>query len=944
MSNSPTNRLSQIPETDAYPLLERLLLRMGCTRVYITHGPQELGRDLVFLDHNRLGEEEWRAVQLKRRITGSLSRPTNLRTLVSQCDAALDIPWRTPDGRDIRLKEMWLVILASVTESAKATLSEEFLYKNRVRIIDAPQLDSLLRKYLPDEAIDTGRSVHDYLEALTTFGDSLDDYITQRFEQRFGLSDVYVRPDATLSYLSLNQIERLEATGRERTTKESQGLRQIEDWLPELVRLGSAKMPAALHLHLTITLRRVLAVFRASSTLGPYEDASQKATRLLRDFCGRIGFGFVAEGNVFSRIPPGYRYTADIAREDLDEVVTDLGKLRDTRLLAETRGGAREGTDNGALSSSGALTLEGAREAALHPLLVPLAEIEWFRSNDPTSLDDRQVARRLQARVDQALNKLWRQYRTSVDYEDPIAALSMRAARFLAQKVEARGAVSRKHWEEKEQELLGALREVQGYLDRLRKLVLDGLRELRQRLKPGELGPTGADSAELIELQMLSGLAGQLLEIPATGLREVSVDAMTFASQAKALIVEAELGLGKTTLLKCVARASAQNKVSNPALPTPYFVRLARVSPTSQVAIKSLKKAGEAEAGMVAAAPDDEEMWLLDGFDEVQDELTREAILEWTLNVGIRSRKVILTSRPHALPPFLPGFVRIRLERFSPQRVEDLVRAFPWNREGQDTQFLDYLEGNADIKSLAEVPLLLTLLLLVARSAGVERIPRARKELYELIVDLFLHEWDFSKGVKKVRAIEDDAWRKKALEKISFGLYARGHRFFGIEQFVEEFEKVWVGEGESIQTAVRFFGELVRDCVIVPESRDIFGFFHLSMQEYLAAKELASDVDSRRVVKAVRDFCRKDGWWEEVLVFYAALKGDIAVLLEDLHEKGVPLMREGRVDRSFIRLLERMLAEAPFTDPMKTKARGGVAAALAAMDFGGRRRSWRRMR
>jgi len=81
--------------------------------------------------------------------------------------------------------------------------------------------------------------------------------------------------------------------------------------------------------------------------------------------------------------------------------------------------------------------------------------------------------------------------------------------------------------------------------------------------------------------------------------------------------------------------------------------------------------------------------------------------------------------------------------------------------------------------------------------------------------------------------------------------------------------------------------EYLRDSLVIEQPGGQLGFFHFSIHEYLAAASLAGQVALRQLWNAVAEYFR-DGWWEEVLVFYAGIKRDVAPLITDLHRHMTP--------------------------------------------------------
>jgi hypothetical protein len=110
-----------------------------------------------------------------------------------------------------------------------------------------------------------------------------------------------------------------------------------------------------------------------------------------------------------------------------------------------------------------------------------------------------------------------------------------------------------------------------------------------------------------------------------------------------------------------------------------------------------------------------------------------------------------------------------------------------------------------------------------------------------------------------------------------------------------------------------------------------------SIQEYLAASELAQDLNQKRLWLAIEEYFRS-GWWEEVIVFVAGIKRDISPLINELH---LHLVGPSGATPQLVRLVERMLAVADFTHLENVQPRGSVATAFAELEHGGSADYWR---
>jgi hypothetical protein len=172
------------------------------------------------------------------------------------------------------------------------------------------------------------------------------------------------------------------------------------------------------------------------------------------------------------------------------------------------------------------------------------------------------------------------------------------------------------------------------------------------------------------------------------------------------------------------------------------------------------------------------------------------------------------------------------------------------------------------------------------------------------------------------------------LRKAAFHFHQRKERFFRADAMIEVFGRAI--PGISNHAATELFLELLRDCVISPQGGELFSFFHHSLQEYFVGTELADDLTLKTIYGAVEDYFRTGSWWEEPLVFFAAIKRDISLLINNLHLHGGDAGNKTRVRR----LLDRWLQVADLTPVADLNPRSTVAEVLGEMDVGGLRARW----
>ena len=196
-----------------------------------------------------------------------------------------------------------------------------------------------------------------------------------------------------------------------------------------------------------------------------------------------------------------------------------------------------------------------------------------------------------------------------------------------------------------------------------------------------------------------------------------------------------------------------------------------------------------------------------------------DALPEW-LKAGNR---ILLTSRPYGLDE--AGLHRLRLPQAPlgplPQELQDLFVARWFHTLGRPEKTKDLIatiRDREDLAPLVENPMLLTALYVLYDGGG--RLPEDRYELYKRIVNNVL----FHRFHDEVRQREPArAW----LEAIALGTHV------GDAESPRQSPAAEISDLE-IEQLLRAFAKEDR----LPRENDRAAFYHLSIQEYLAAERI----------------------------------------------------------------------------------------------------------
>jgi hypothetical protein len=357
------------------------------------------------------------------------------------------------------------------------------------------------------------------------------------------------------------------------------------------------------------------------------------------------------------------------------------------------------------------------------------------------------------------------------------------------------------------------------------------------------------------------------------------------------ITVLGDAGAGKTTSLQMYA----YKKIHEPSRDRPVlYAPLAQLLVTSksansgEAAPRSLEEclvSYIAKLGVELAVPDLSRICadrgailLLDGIDEVIQpapwllgELRRFA--ESYPRVQLITSSRISGSHLDQIP-----FFCARLLPFSSRQRTNFFKKWFRGDKDQYGPVLEHLKDNRDVAAIVSNPLLATILCVLAEH-GVP-LPDSETRLYNQRVSLLLGEYDRYKNISRIRSRSRDLHR--LAQKIAFRLHSTqvtGQEVAELQRWAVEF----FCEELSSTEAVVAVNELVHPCCVLlpmPGSGKL-GFGHLRYQEYLAAKELSEN----RSIEVLPLLART--WWLGSLVLFAKMNENLDWLLEDAVSAGI---------------------------------------------------------
>lgn len=388
------------------------------------------------------------------------------------------------------------------------------------------------------------------------------------------------------------------------------------------------------------------------------------------------------------------------------------------------------------------------------------------------------------------------------------------------------------------------------------------------------------------------------------------------------LVVVGEPGAGKTTFLRRIAYALCQTQLGDVpraaderlGIRDRTFPILVRLNELAQHLMRCETDAstpnrvsapnGESAAGWLPhflGASGNDNAWgldeaffrheleegrctiLLDGLDEAPERLLRERLsrLIESLTRVYRGCRVVVSSRPAAYTGqvVLPGFAHARIDPLSESAVETFLSR--WCESIYDesetaasdhcAELLASVRARAEIRRMARNPVMLTALAVVHWNE--RRLPEQRADLYDSIITWLSRSREQRPGrataVRTVVLLQELAL---AMQNDPQGRKTQVPKRWAAERLAREF-----GNGEqlpkNIEQAERFLDEEEVDSGIVMGRGNELAFWHLTFQEYLAAKAIGSRLDDEQhqIVFTPADKVYSPDWREVVLLLAGTL-------------------------------------------------------------------------
>ena len=405
------------------------------------------------------------------------------------------------------------------------------------------------------------------------------------------------------------------------------------------------------------------------------------------------------------------------------------------------------------------------------------------------------------------------------------------------------------------------------------------------------------------------------------------------------VVILGDPGSGKTTLLKHLALKAAQAILTTHddadlgVQRVPLYIRISeyaesRAKNDPELALTDYLtryvsglqlSAAEKVAGLLRRLLDEGRcLVLLDGLDEVIDDGERvdvsNAIGQFAAVFRDRNtdadapgNSFVVTSRIAGYRPFITLPADFSEYTIRPMRIKQIERFLDrWChaverqlQEGASTEqiddaaaieralVLDAISRSPGVRRLSENPLLLRILAMLHRSTG--HLPQRRVEVYEEAADMLLYLWALGER-RTPKAAIDKYLALQLLGPVAMEIHTRwpsGFMSLGeTEKLLCRLRGPQLGdppEHPSIETVreVRRFLKTVREHsgLFVERGNGLYGFMHLTFQEYFVARYLVSFRDKARYEIKAR--LHQPRWREPILLAVSAVTDPFTYDIEE---------------------------------------------------------------
>ena len=224
--------------------------------------------------------------------------------------------------------------------------------------------------------------------------------------------------------------------------------------------------------------------------------------------------------------------------------------------------------------------------------------------------------------------------------------------------------------------------------------------------------------------------------------------------------------------------------------------------------------------------------------------------------------------RPNAVRHFCDAWMDAvtadEMHGLAPERI-----AMEAKKEADGLKNAIFDERNFGVRELATNPLLITILALVYRNFG-RQLPPQRAELYDIAMEILVEAWRPVEGLDKARIIDVLTPIAEYIhENFPTGLIDERNLMYQMRKQLAPINPGMAQLTESqIDRAVQEFVVSVKNDIglLAARGEKLYGFLHLTFQEYLAARSMVRVLNPDQVAMQIAGRLADARWHEPILL------------------------------------------------------------------------------
>jgi hypothetical protein len=366
------------------------------------------------------------------------------------------------------------------------------------------------------------------------------------------------------------------------------------------------------------------------------------------------------------------------------------------------------------------------------------------------------------------------------------------------------------------------------------------------------------------------------------------------------IVVAADVGAGKTSLLQMLAARLLKRAHDLPETQIPLFIPLHRLPRSAfnpngiAPAITTYLKEDGLEVPDWGAGT--RFVLLLDGFDEISHRGLDEGKIFDSLAAIFQS--IVITSRPSRLPNVSTRYAYYYLRPFEHTDISAFLGKWFAGRRELSIPLAEHIRTDPILRIFCRTPLMLTLVAILAERFPLAQLPSRRTAIYSEIADLLLGRWDEIREVESSYSADLKSYVLEQLALVAHRSYARRFNIIQLNEGIKSALESAAARGADQYPGVLAREILYRTSLLRANSDSQIEFSHMSFQEYFAARKLSHEMSGHPYEYLY------DEWWRGVCAFLYGIRRSM---------DGLALARN-RKHRS-AEALGTYLAEADYTSP-----------------------------